>query len=181
MSKKLTLEVSRVTANLLKSNPPQLHVQAFGIVSSGGWQDGELIPAVYVTPPADGVQEFVFVATPPTGPATQVFSSIEANHTLSPSPAWVTGVRIRASNSCLELKELKEQTKVCLKGTLTDEGVECQAFRDSAGHLYTLVGNLEGFSVGDEVFLSGTITEISFCMQGTTISVSWIGMGCKCI
>lgn len=64
---------------------------------------------------------------------------------------------------------------VCLKGTLTDEGVECQAFRSTEGELYTLMGDLNGFQNGDEVVVCGTIAGVSFCMQGTTISVSWIG------
>lgn len=64
---------------------------------------------------------------------------------------------------------------VCLKGELTSEGVECQAFRSLDGELYTLMGNLNGFQTGDQVVVCGTIAGVSFCMQGTTINVSWIG------
>ena len=64
---------------------------------------------------------------------------------------------------------------VCLKGILTNEGVECEAFRGADGELYTLVGNLNGFHNGDEVVVSRTLAGVSFCMQGTTINVSWIG------
>jgi hypothetical protein len=64
---------------------------------------------------------------------------------------------------------------LCVKGTLTDEGVECQAFRSTDGELYTLVGDLNGFQNGDQVVVCGTIAGTSFCMQGTTINVSWIG------
>lgn len=64
---------------------------------------------------------------------------------------------------------------VCVKGTLTDEGVECQAFRETDGELYTLMGDLKGFQNGDEVVVCGMIAGVSFCMQGTTINVSWIG------
>ena len=69
----------------------------------------------------------------------------------------------------------KTSGAICVKGTLTDEGVECQAFRSIDGELYTLMGDLNGFQNGDEVVVCGTIAEISFCMQGTTINVSWIG------
>ena len=62
-----------------------------------------------------------------------------------------------------------------MKGILTDEGIECQAFRSLDGDLYTLVGNLNGYKNGDEVVVCGTIAGLSFCMQGTTINVSWIG------
>ena len=69
----------------------------------------------------------------------------------------------------------KNTGTICVKGTLTEEGVECQAFRSTDGELYTLMGDLNGFQNGDEVVVCGTIAGLSFCMQGTTISLSWIG------
>ena len=63
----------------------------------------------------------------------------------------------------------------CYKGELTDEGVECQAFRSDTGELFTLIGDLEGYGNGDKVVVCGTIAEISFCMQGTTLVISYIG------
>lgn len=56
-------------------------------------------------------------------------------------------------------------------GEVTDEGVECLAFRDADGYLYTLVGETEGLEPGDEAVVEGTIAEASICMQGTTIVV----------
>lgn len=63
----------------------------------------------------------------------------------------------------------------CYRGVLTDEGVECQAFRSEDDELFTLIGDLEGYSVGDKVIVCGTIAEISPCMQGTTLVISYIG------
>ena len=63
----------------------------------------------------------------------------------------------------------------CYKGVLTDEGVECQAFRSDDGELFTLLGDLGGFSNRDKVVVCGTIAEISPCMQGTTLVISYIG------
>ena len=63
----------------------------------------------------------------------------------------------------------------CYKGVLTDEGVECQAFRSEDGELLTLIGDLEKYGNGDKVVVCGTIADISFCMQGTTLVVSYIG------
>ena len=63
----------------------------------------------------------------------------------------------------------------CYRGVLTDEGVECQAFRSDEGELFTLLGDLGGFSDGDKVVVCGTIAEISPCMQGTTLVISFIG------
>jgi hypothetical protein len=63
---------------------------------------------------------------------------------------------------------------VSLRGTLTAEGVECQALRGSDGQLYTLTGNLQGFNIGDKVHVVGALAEVSTCQQGKTISVEEI-------
>ncbi|HVS02630.1 MAG TPA: DUF5818 domain-containing protein [Thermoanaerobaculia bacterium] len=57
-------------------------------------------------------------------------------------------------------------------GTLTGEGVECQALRAADGDLYTLTGDLGDARQGDRVRVRGTIVQISYCMQGTTIAVT---------
>lgn len=61
--------------------------------------------------------------------------------------------------------------EVSLAGTLTDEGVECQALRGEDGRLYTLTGDLGTFTTGDEVRVKGTLAEFSSCQQGTTVQV----------
>ena len=61
-----------------------------------------------------------------------------------------------------------------VRGTLTGEGVECQALRGDDGELYTLTGDLSGFEDGDRVKVRGTIAEVSICQQGTTIEVQSI-------
>ncbi len=72
---------------------------------------------------------------------------------------------------------------ICIKGVLTDEGVECQALRTDDNELYTLVGDqVKDFKLGDKVYVSGTLAEVSFCMQGKTIAVSWISKDIpKCV
>lgn len=66
--------------------------------------------------------------------------------------------------------------KVFLRGTLTDEGVECPAMRATDGTLYTLIGELnsQGVKVGGTVYVVGRVVPFSFCMQGTTLEVDWI-------
>jgi hypothetical protein len=59
-------------------------------------------------------------------------------------------------------------------GTLTNEGVSCQAMRGDDGQLYTLTGNLGAFRPGDRVVVVGPIPQSSICMQGTTIRVNTI-------
>ncbi|MFP3940384.1 MAG: hypothetical protein ACLF0P_08755 [Thermoanaerobaculia bacterium] len=66
-----------------------------------------------------------------------------------------------------------EDDQLVLEGRLTDEGVECPAFRsdDDEGTLYTLTGDLEGFGPGDRVRIVARPVQMSFCMQGTTVEV----------
>lgn len=69
-----------------------------------------------------------------------------------------------------------EQTgQLFLEGELTDEGVECPAFRGDDGELYTLTGDLGGFQSGDRVRIVATPVEMSTCMQGTTVQIVEIG------
>jgi hypothetical protein len=56
-------------------------------------------------------------------------------------------------------------------GLLTDEGVECRAFRGDDGKLYTIGRGFEEFEVGARVRVVATVAEMSFCMQGTTLDV----------
>ncbi|MBL28083.1 MAG: hypothetical protein CMM50_11115 [Rhodospirillaceae bacterium] len=67
---------------------------------------------------------------------------------------------------------------VCVSGTLTNDGVECPAFRAEDGGLYTLTGDLGGLQPGDDACVCGTPAEISFCMQGTTLAVSSVSETC---
>lgn len=172
--------VDEVKLSIQKINPPNLVVRADGKSNSTGWSDQQLLPYVYISPPADGIYEFDLVGTPP-GPETivnRVISDMnpEAELVWEGFPSDLKGVRVYASyNSLTTFLNSGSSQTVALKGTLTDEGVECQAFRTSDGDLYTLVGDLRDHKSGDEVTLTGQVVDFSFCMQGTTISVTWIG------
>ena len=178
MSKSKIYDVKDVQLSILKTNPRMLSIVAKGTVPTGGWSEAELVPYVYIQPPSDGIYDFDFIAEPPDGIVTQGFAEITADHTIRQIPDGLKGVRVHASQNALVTLlgvSIEGGKTVCLKGTLTDEGIECQTLRTPDNELYTLVGDLEGFEIGDEVLVSGTIAEFSFCMQGKTISVSWIG------
>ena len=64
-----------------------------------------------------------------------------------------------------------EGEQLFLEGRLTDEGVECPAFRSDDDELYTLSGDLGGFGPGDRVRIVGDPVAVSTCMQGTTVNV----------
>lgn len=65
----------------------------------------------------------------------------------------------------------KDAPTVEIRGTLTDEGVECPAIRTEDGKLYTLVGDLHDARPGDRLLVKGARAEMSFCMQGITLVV----------
>lgn len=70
----------------------------------------------------------------------------------------------------------EEVGTVTVVGTLNDEGAECPAMQGDDGKVYTLtprtaVGRLQA---GARVRVTGTVAEMSFCQQGTTIEVTRI-------
>lgn len=66
----------------------------------------------------------------------------------------------------------EETESLLLEGRLTDEGVECPAFRDDEDdQLYTLTGDLGDFGPGDRVRIVAQPVAMSPCMQGTTVQV----------
>ena len=170
-------EVRAVHLTVYRSMPPKLLIEVAGIVPTTAYTGPELVEYVYVHPPPNGIYEFDFIAEPPAGASVEVLTNISARYLVDPMPRELKGVEVFASHNSkvASLREGISPTTICVKGTLRDEGVECQALRSTEGELYTLVGNLSGFTNGDEVVVCGTIAEISFCMQGTTINVSWIG------
>jgi hypothetical protein len=66
------------------------------------------------------------------------------------------------------------EAAITISGQLTREGVECQALRSDKGELFTLVGDLRGFSAGQRVRVTGQRMEVSTCQQGTTVRVNKI-------
>ena len=94
-------KVISVDLALLKSNPPQLAITAFGQVNSGGWKNGTLEPRYYIVPPTDGIQDFDFVAQPPIGIAIQVILPVTAHHVIPHIPEWLKGVRVHAGSNSL--------------------------------------------------------------------------------
>ena len=175
MTKKKVLEVQDVKLSILESFPLQLSITALGTVPTPGWKDAELIPYVYIQPPPDGIYDYDFVAEPPDQAVPPVITPIWANK-LEPLPDDLKGVRVHGSlNSKVALLDKNGGRTIIVKGVLTDEGVKCQALRTDTGELYTLVGEIQGFQVGDEVCVAGRIAELSICQQELTIVVSWIG------
>ena len=82
-----------ITKTNLRRQGENLLFDACTLAPTLGWKNVALLKTEYVTPPVDGIQDFVLNATPPVGyapPAVQQFSFCE---TFVPT-AWCQGVRL---------------------------------------------------------------------------------------
>lgn len=98
---KKILRVREVHLTWLKTNPPTLSITASGDVSSSGWKAGKLVKSAIAYPggqPTDGIQDYDFVATPPTGIVLPKVTPITAKPTNWKNPPhWLKGVRVHAT------------------------------------------------------------------------------------
>ncbi len=99
---KLIMEVTDVSTSWLESNPPFLVVNAKGKVGTPGWTNPTLTRLVYVTEPADGIQDYEFHATPPTGMVPEVVTPISAADRWHDPAKWVKGVRVKSATNSIE-------------------------------------------------------------------------------
>jgi hypothetical protein len=98
----LVYSVESVELALDKSNPPQLEIHAKGTARTPGYTNPTLSEIIYVTPPADGMYEYDFVATRPGGMVPQVLVPIEASTTRSSIPKELKGVRVKSATNTAE-------------------------------------------------------------------------------
>lgn len=96
------MSVESACFHINKRNPPQLAVRAIGQVNTSGWKGGELAPWIYVVQPADGIQDFEFIAIPPTGIVLEVITPIEGM-VCGQMQDWMKGVRIHAATNHIEV------------------------------------------------------------------------------
>ena len=73
-----------------------------------------------------------------------------------------------------------DESEICVRGRLTNEGAECPALRDSEGVLYTIAKQNIGRRPGQDICVCGRVAEMSFCMQGKTLTPSRIGPASDC-
>jgi hypothetical protein len=98
------MQVDSVSVSFIKTNPPQLKIEATGKVNSGGWTKPELKERIHIVPPIDGMYEYDFVATPPSGPATQPILSISAETVRRDVPKGMKGVTVFAAKNSKQAK-----------------------------------------------------------------------------
>ncbi len=108
-------QISTVNIVFQTINPPNMVVTATGLVPTTGFTDVRLIRAIYVMPPLDGVQDYFLVATPPTGPATTVISTVAASDTypqVTIAAPWLKGVRIHGVGAGVKTQFFANQLRV---------------------------------------------------------------------
>lgn len=112
------LSVKSVSVFILQSDPPQVGITADGEVPTSGWTNPSLSQWFYVVPPDDGIQDFDFVAEPPTGIVLPVVSPIAAFAVIprDPKDYWgkgkpLKGVRIHARENSV-VATLDERKKL---------------------------------------------------------------------
>lgn len=86
--------IKKVEYAIQTSLPPNLLITAHGEVPTTGWSNVQLLRRVYVTPPSDGIWEYDLFALPPSGPAAQVITKVQASNTWKDYDQSIKGVRI---------------------------------------------------------------------------------------
>ena len=90
--------VNLVRVEILKSSPPQLHIVVSGTVSTGGWSDIRLDPAASIDL---ATLAFDFVGTPPTGPAIEVITQVNAETTIPWGMPLPSAVLVNAATNSI--------------------------------------------------------------------------------
>jgi hypothetical protein len=86
------------------ATPHTVRICARGLVPTGGWTNPQLRPVIYIQAPPNGIYDFDFVATPPSGIVPQVVLPIKAMRLWQPYPVKLKGVRVKsAGNSIVAL------------------------------------------------------------------------------
>lgn len=105
------MNVDSVCYGFEKKLPPNLVIDAQGEVPTSGWTSPRLSIYVYIQPPADGIQDFDFIATAPSGIVLQVISPISAQTTLQDIDVenyWgpgmpLKGIRVHSASNKIEV------------------------------------------------------------------------------
>lgn len=95
------LYVDKVAVYISGKESRHLMVNALGRSISSGWTGGILSEWHYLVPPDDGILDFDFFATPPSGDSMKELCDVTAS-TLIECPDWCKGVRVHASANVIE-------------------------------------------------------------------------------
>jgi hypothetical protein len=108
---KLVIRVRGASVMVIKT-PHSVKICARASVPTSGWTNPQLRPVIYVQAPPNGIYDFDFVATPPSGIAAQVITPIQAVRIWTPYPAGLHGVRVKGANGSV-VGMLNHEPAVC--------------------------------------------------------------------
>ena len=111
---KLVMKVNAASVMVVKS-PRGLRLCAVGTVPTAGWTKPTLKPVVYVQAPPDGIYDFDFEATPPSGIVIQRLTMVRAFKVWPNAPKSVKGVRIHGAKNAV-VAMLGPLPTTCLRG-----------------------------------------------------------------
>lgn len=92
----LVLRVIDSDYAVIKTNPDKIYIHGVGETNTLGWQNGALIPWVYVAPPTDGLQDYDFYGEPPSGISLPALGILNGSHIMV-MPLWMKGYRIHTA------------------------------------------------------------------------------------
>jgi hypothetical protein len=111
------MKATGVDISIIKTKPPKILITATGEVTTTGWTNPSLEPWFYLLAPEDGIQDFDFVAEPPTGPAGEKITPIAAQLLvdLDPDNYWGEGKPLRGVR-------IHSRSKETIEGTIGKDG-----------------------------------------------------------
>ncbi len=176
--KVLVSTVERGEFALLLSAPPKLSIVAFGEVPTLGYSEPEVRVFGSVLA-ADGVVTAGVFAKPPSGFAADVISPVTAEGLVTYNADAITAVHLVGSQESLLClpgndgpfsRQVNGNRLVRGEGELV-AGVEC--FLIVTGRDTYSIGRAlpTGCAEGDRVKFTGVRMDVSFCMQGTPLSL----------
>ncbi len=178
VGKQLVMRVEAAEFAMQLSLPPTVVVRAWGQVPTLGYSDGE-VQVFGSSLPADGVATAGVFARPPAGSAGAVISSVPADGNIPFNGDAIRAIHLVGSQGSLLClpgndgpfsRQVNGNRLVRGEGELV-AGVECLlivAARDT----YSIgMGIPAGCAEGDRVKFTGVRMDVSFCMQGTPLSL----------
>ncbi len=121
--KQIVKKIVKVDYAIEESNPPNLVVTVVGQVPTAGYTNVELVRVIYVTQPADGIQDYILFAVPPTDPVPQVISEVKATNTWKGYREEVLkGIRIHGTDDGVAVMAIKDTNVQTKEAILSWEG-----------------------------------------------------------
>ncbi len=128
-------EITEVSLHVTDTLPPVLEIRVKGKVGLGAYSNPRLKRIFLPVAPADGIQDFDFTATPPSGAAITVISEITASElwdSVVLDAPWLKGIRVRGRGTGVKEFQLADDQIARLRGVRAFIGVSESRSLDEA-------------------------------------------------